>query len=340
MKKDSFLLILLITLGFLSFLVLKSFLTYILISIILTAVSYPLYEKIKSKVRYSSLSATILILFLALIIILPSIYLTIAIFSQARDIVLNIGAADFNNLQRFEDNLESFFGAELNFAENMRVFILELSTNLRFTIIQNIVIFTKTLANFLAGTALMFFVMYYLFIDGKRIVAELKKNFPIEDKYKDYLFNRTYHTIQGLFMGLFSVAILQGLLAGIAYFIFGMPNAILFGFITGVFSLIPFLGPPVIYIPVSIFLILSGNILGGIALLAFSFIVISNIDNFIRPMVVRFKSKVHPLYVILGVVGGVAFLGFSGIIIGPLILSLFQEVVSVYQLAKKENRSE
>ncbi len=338
MENDKFLLILIVLLGFVSFLILKPFLTYVMFSIILAVVAYPLYEKIKSKLRFAPLSAIIIIILIIVIIIVPSFYLTVTIFAQTRDIITNIGAAEFRNLQGIESSLENFLGEDLDFATTLRVWILDFSSTIRSYVIGNIVAFTRTIVNFLAGIVLMFFIMFYLFIDGKRIVEQVKRQLPIEEKYKEHLFNRAYQTIQGLFLGLFLTAALQGVLAGIGYLVFGMSNVILLGFLTGVLSLIPFLGAPVVYIPASLFLLSQGNLFGGLGLLLYGFLLISNIDNSVRPWVVRFRAKIHPLYVILGVVGGVSFLGLSGIVIGPLILSLFQEVLDVYQLIKKRSR--
>lgn len=116
-----------------------------------------------------------------------------------------------------------------------------------------------------------------------------------------------------------------------------MPHALLLGFVTGVFSMIPFLGAPLVYGPASLFLFLQGNLFGGVGLLLFGFLLISNIDNIVRPQVVKLRRSVHPLYVILGVVGGISFLGFIGIVVGPLIFTLFQDVVEVYNMSKKRS---
>lgn len=336
MKDDSVILILIGLLAFVSFLILKPFLTYILFSIVLTIVSYPLYERIKANIKFAPLAAIIVIILIIVIVIVPSIYLTITVFTQTRDIITNIGAAEFKNLRIIENNLEAFLGTDVNFAEPLRVWILELSSTIRSLVIGNIITFTRTIANFLAGILLMFFIMFYFFIDGRRVIQQVKNYFPIDDKHKDYLFNRAYQTVQGLFLGLFLTAALQGLLAGVGYMVFGMPNVILLGFLTGVLSLIPFLGAPVVYIPASLFLVSQGNLFGGLGLLAYGLLLVSQVDNFFRPWVVRFRAKVHPLYVILGVVGGVGLVGFSGIVIGPLILSLFQEMVEMYQLTKRK----
>lgn len=338
MRDDKFLLILMAALAFVSFLILKPFLTYVLFSIILTVVAYPLYEKLKTKVRFAPAAAILVIVLIILVVVVPSIYLTITTFVQARDIITNIGTVDFSNLKQLESKLEIAFDTDLNFAETIRVWILDLSSTIRSLVIGNIINFTRTVVNFLAGIALMFFVMFYLFIDGKQLVVQIKKELPIDEKYKDHLFNKTFQTIQGLFLGLFLTAIIQGALAAVGYFLFGVHNIVLLAFLTGIFSLIPFLGAPVIYIPVALYLLFQGNMLGGVGLFLYGAIVISNIDNIVRPRVVRFKSNIHPLNVILGFVGGTVIFGFSGIVIGPLILSLFQEVLDVYSLSRNKNK--
>lgn len=335
MKDDKILLVLLAGLAFISVLVLKPFLTYVLFSVILTIVSYPLYERIKRKVRIQVVAAILVIMLILLIVIVPSLYLTITIFSQFRDLITNIGAADFTNLQKIESRLESLTGFQLDFAETIRVGILDLSSTVRFFVINNIVNFTRTIAEFFAGVFLMFFIMFYLFIDGKRIIAEVKRAFPIDEKYKEYLFNHAYQTVQALFLGSFLTAVIQGVIATIGYLIFGMSNVILLGFLTGLLSLVPILGPAAVYLPVAIFLVAQGKLIGGIGIVLFGFLIISSVDNFVRPRVVRLRSRVHPLYVILGVVGGVGFIGASGIIVGPLVLVLFQEILEVYNLTRK-----
>ncbi len=334
MKDDKFILVLMAILAFVSFLVLKPFLTYVLLSIILTVVSYPLYERIKRKM-FAPAAAILVIFMILLIIIVPSIYLTITIFIEARDLITNIGAIDAGNFQDLENTLERILGTELDFATPFRIWVLDLSTSIRSYLISNILIFTRTIFNFFGGVVLMLFIMFYLFIDGKRILEQIKRHLPLEAKHEDYLFHRAYHTIHGLFLGLFLTALIQGVLAGIAYFIFGVPHALLLGFITGVFSMIPFLGAPLVYGPAALFLLLQGNLFGGIGLLIVGFLLISNIDNVIRPRVVRLRRSVHPLYVILGVVGGISFLGFIGIVVGPLIFTLLQDVVEVYNMSKR-----
>ncbi len=338
MKDNHVLFIFLVLLASISFLILKPFLTYVIFSVILTLVSYPFYERVKKKIKIASLAAIIVIMSIVLIVIIPVVYFTITAFTQSRDLITDIGAVDYTNLQKIEDKLESATGFQLDFAQNIRVWILDFSSTVRFFVINNFINFTRTIAEFVAGTLLMFFIMFYLFIDGKRIVHEVKRAFPIEEKYKDYLFTHAYQTVQALFLGSFLTAIIQGVIATVGYMIFGMSSVVLLGFLTGLFSLIPFLGAAAIYVPVAIFLVAKGNVIGGVGMVLYGFLIISSIDNIIRPRLVRWRSRVHPLYVILGAVGGVVMIGISGIIVGPLVFVLFQEFLEVYNLSRKHKR--
>lgn len=315
------------------------FLSYALFAITLAVISYPLYTRFKSSLKFAPLSAIVLIILLILIIIIPSIYITITVFNQARDIITNIGASQFKDVQQLEATLNGVLGVQLNFATPFRIWILDFSSTIRSYILANIFDLTKYIINFLAGASLTLFIMFYLFVDGKEIVESLKSHFPIEDEYKNRLFSRAYRTIQGLFLGFFLTALLQGMLGGLGYFLFGVPNVILLSVLTAAFSLVPFIGPPIVYVPASIYLMLNGNTLAGVGLFLYSILLISNIDNIVRPWVVRFRSKIHPLSVILGVIGGISILGFIGLFVGPLIITLFLETLDVYQMAKNKKQN-
>lgn len=126
------------------------------------------------------------------------------------------------------------------------------------------------------------------------------------------------------------------MVAGIGFYLFGIPNATFWGFVIAVFALIPVVGPPVVYIPASVILIYQGDFLKGAGLLAYGILIVTNIENFVRPKLVRMQSNIHPLVVILGVVGGLSFMGLSGIIIGPLILTLFMETFQTYVHTKSK----
>jgi predicted PurR-regulated permease PerM len=324
MKEELFLIILVAVFGLLAFLVLKPYLNYIIFSVILVIVSFPLYKKLKSKLnRY--VSAIILIVFILLLVIVPTIFVSFKLFQQVRDVFSSIQP----NIEKISDKLYLLTGIDVK--ENIK----PLSSNIVSYVLTNIFTLTKAISKLFIGVFILLFAMFYLYIDGERILEWMKKVTPLNKKCQYYLFNHANQITQALIIGIFFTALIQGVLGGIGFFLFGIHNAIFWGVIIMFVSIIPFLGAHFVYIPASLFLMYEGNILAGIGLLVYSIIVVSNLDNLIRPRIVRFKVKIHPLIIILGVVGGIAFMGISGIILGPLILALFLELVKVYNLAKK-----
>jgi predicted PurR-regulated permease PerM len=123
--------------------------------------------------------------------------------------------------------------------------------------------------------------------------------------------------------GQISIALLQGALGGLGFFIVGIGNPVFWGFIMTIMAFIPVTGTGIVWFPAAIMQLINGNILGGIFLLAYGFIVVSGIDNLIRPKIIAGKAKIHPVIALLGVLGGLKLFGFFGIIIGPLIAAIF-----------------
>ncbi len=326
MKTEIFLLILVAVFGFLAFLIFRPYLNYIFFAVILVFVTFPLYKKLKSKLKSRILSASILLICMLLILVIPSFFITFKLFIQVKEIFTNL---QVTQLEAIGEKISTFTG--INVKEN----IANLSSNIISYVVSNIFKLTRAVANLLIGLFIMMFTMFYLYLDGERIAGEIKRMMPLSKKYQDYLFNKTYQVMQAILLGIFFTAIMQGFFGGIGFYLFGISNSLFWGFVMMFFSLIPFLGPHFIYIPASLFLMYKGNIWTGIVLLIYGIIIVSNLDNLIRPRIVRIKAKIHPLTVILGVIGGISLFGIVGMVLGPLILALFIELVKVYNLAKK-----
>jgi len=324
MKEGLFLIIVVAVFCLLAFLVLKPYLDYIIFSAILVLVSFPLYKKLKSKLN-RHVSAIIIIVFILLLVVVPTIFVSFELFQQARGVFSSMQP----NIEKISEKLYLLTGIDLK--ENIKL----LTSNIVSYVLTNIFTLTKVVSRIFIGVFILLFTMFYLYIDGERIVEWIKKLMPLNKKRQQHLFNHANQITQALILGIFFTALIQGILGGLGFFIFGIHNAIFWGVVMMFLSIIPFLGPYFVYVPASLFLMYKGNILAGIGLLVYSIILVSNLDNLIRSRIVRFKVKIHPLIIILGVVGGIAFMGISGIILGPLILALFLELVKVYNLAKK-----
>ncbi|GAG19280.1 unnamed protein product, partial [marine sediment metagenome] len=124
---------------------------------------------------------------------------------------------------------------------------------------------------------------------------------------------------------------IQGIIAGIGYFIFGVPNALLLTILTIFVGIIPLIGPWLVWVPIDIYLFASGHSGAGFGLLIYGLVVISWLDTIIRPLIVSRKSQINPAIVIIGMIGGLFVFGILGLLAGPLILAYVLLVIELYR---------
>lgn len=182
-----------------------------------------------------------------------------------------------------------------------------------------------------AGIAL--FTLYYLLRDGDHVVGAIKWLFPLRADDTDYLVNRALEVTYATVYGNVVVAIVQGGLGGLAFWVLGLPGAVLWGTVMGVLSLLPAIGAFLVWLPAGAYLLLSGELLKGIVLLAFGALVISTVDNLLRAILVSGRAQLHPLIVFFSVLGGLVVFGPAGIFIGPVIFVLCLALVEMARLA-------
>ncbi|MFH1347229.1 MAG: AI-2E family transporter [Candidatus Margulisiibacteriota bacterium] len=197
---------------------------------------------------------------------------------------------------------------------------------------QNIV---KGIPNVVLSIFITIISIYFFLKGGKDIYLFFKESFPLsESRYKEIL-SRLDDLSRGLLLGQIVVGIMHGFLAWAAYAFLGVPNPVLWAFITAIISIIPVLGAGLVWFPVAVYLFISGYAVGaswkGIALFTYGLLIMSTIDNILKPKIIGEHSRVHPLIILFGILGGIQFLGLPGIIIGPLILGLFDVVLSIFR---------
>jgi len=193
----------------------------------------------------------------------------------------------------------------------------------------------------LLSVFVMFFALYYFLKNGKELVDRLNHYLHLQKKEYSFILLRLTQIIHGIIYGCFMIALIQGALGALGFFIFGIPSPIFWGLMMAILALIPILGTGFVWVPASLILILDGLsqnsnslILKGVGLFLYGLLIVSTIDNILKPKLVGEKAKVHPLVILIGVFGGLILFGAIGIIIGPLILSMTQVLLETY-LAKK-----
>ncbi len=136
---------------------------------------------------------------------------------------------------------------------------------------------------------------------------------------------------QAVLYGQVLTAVIQGALGGLGLLVLGVPNALFWGAMMMITAFVPVLGTPLIWVPAGVGLIMDGAITRGALLLAYGVIVVMNIDNFLRPRLVSERAKVHPVLILIGVLGGLRVFGFIGMLVGPLILALLVALIKFYE---------
>ena len=186
-------------------------------------------------------------------------------------------------------------------------------------------------ANLLTNLLLMFFVLYYMLLHGKRMENYLNDLLPLKEANREILRHETNLMIRANGIGIPLLAFIQGLVGFIGYFIFGIEEYGVWGFLTGVASLIPIIGTGIIWVPLTVYLFASGHNLQGIGLGIYSLIILTNVDYVARITILRKIGDVHPLITILGVIVGLSIFGFIGLVFGPLLVSYFIILIKIYR---------
>lgn len=286
-------------------------------AVILAFIFRPLDKKLKKFVS-PSLSAAIILAISLLLIIIPLIFIINGLIDQ---VVLL--PEQIENVRLLKDRIEEILPVSIEMNEQQLadqiVPILTGSVQPAFTNILTL----------LGILFLLFFVMYYLILyydKIKIIIMEYlpftrKNNLIIIEKFKEI----TYATIVGTFL----IAIIQGGLLALNFWLLGIPNALFWGAVTMVLSFLPLIGAPVIWFPAALIQFVSGNTNIGVALIVVGMF-ISLIDNILRPLINQRYGSIHPLVSIIGIFIGISQFGIVGIFIGPLLIAYFLLFFNLY----------
>jgi predicted PurR-regulated permease PerM len=178
------------------------------------------------------------------------------------------------------------------------------------------------------------FTLFFLFRDESRVIGFVLSLIPLDNTRTTRLLVRGRDVVAAVAYGNLLVAVVQGTLGGVAFLFVGIPAPAVWGALMATGSLVPMLGPGVIWLPAAVVLILTGSILRGVALMTFGFLVIATLDNVIRSTFVGARAHVHPMVAFLGVLGGIVLFGTVGVFVGPVLLAeillgleMFREVL-------------
>ena len=204
--------------------------------------------------------------------------------------------------------------------QNSTQFLLGMSWNL----VGNIV-------NAIVKAFFVIFTMYYLFRDGEKIVHGLPAALPLDRKQSEAIIARTQSVVSASVYGVVTIAAIQGLLGGIAFWVLGIPSPLVWAVLMGFVCMIPIAGSFLVWLPLAIYLFATGHWTKGVLLIVWGAVVVSSVDNFLRPKLIRDQTRLHELFVFFSVLGGVSVFGVLGIILGPVVLAITLGLLQTFQ---------
>lgn len=306
------------------------FFTYILTGLILTIVSHPLYEGLLSKIKNKKLSSIITIILVLLLIVIPTSLMIGSLVVQTKSFVKSFNQASVEKAAEYFNELNSAVMDVLGPNADLKNKIGSALQGMEKFIVNTTASLIGSIADVILGLFVMFFIMYYGLVEGKRWVINLKEHLPLAKERKEKLAKQVGQITHAVIFGQILIAFIQGLLGGIGFFIVGIKNPVFWGFVMTILAFIPVTGTGIVWVPASIIELINGNILGGIFLLMYGFIIVSSIDNFIRPKIISGKTNIHPAIALIGVLGGLKVFGFMGIFIGPFIAAMFVAIAGFF----------
>jgi predicted PurR-regulated permease PerM len=311
---------------YLCWLMLRPFVGVLAWAIVLVIILYPVHKRLVRRIKHRSLSALISCLLVAFVVVLPLTFLTLAVAEELAKVIPKLPAqiSQLMNSQtslfgRVSEWLQARFGIETSRSQEFLVeqlkrsseFLLGFSWNLLGNIVGTIV-----------KAFFVLFTMYYLFRDGEDIVKRLPAVLPLRREQGERLIARIQEVVSASVYGVVSIAALQGLLGGFAFWLLGIPSPILWAVLMTFICMIPIAGSFFVWLPLSIYLMATGHWTKAVLLIAWGALIVSTIDNFLRPKLIRNQTKLHELFVFFSVLGGISVFGLLGIVLGPVVLAI------------------
>jgi predicted PurR-regulated permease PerM len=189
----------------------------------------------------------------------------------------------------------------------------------------------KGFSFFFFDLVLTLFIAFFMFMQGDDFIAAIKRLSPLDPAHNDEILRETETTIKATLWGTVIVAFAQGTLGGIGFLIFGLSQPAFWGTVMIPASVIPVVGSTIIWGPAAIYLLFTGHAIKGIGLLLWGGVVVSIIDNILKPILVKGSSETPSIFILFSILGGLTYFGMIGFILGPLILSFLLSLLRIYQ---------
>lgn len=325
------LIVLVALISYLTYEILVPFFSPLVWAAVFAIVCYPIHKFFLRSVRYPSLAALVTVVVVLIIIVGPLSYISYLLTGELQNVAANPPSTEAIVEIYHHSFIESIVNRLLEFFNLTQQQAMDYLTsgfrNFAQTALKKIPMGLGNLVDAVTNFLVMVFVLFFFFRDGRRYVATLLNYLPFSLQNKEKLSGQVQDVVVSTIYGGLAVAIGQGAVALIGFLVVGLHSSILWAVTTAITSFIPFVGSHVVWVPICIYFLFTGQILNCIILAAFGIFGIGLVDNVVRPLFIRGRARMSFLLTFLAVFGGLQAFGLLGIVVGPLIIALFLSII-------------
>ena len=318
--------------------ILMVFISPLLWAAILTLTLYPLQRKITARLKHRrGLAAGVMTLIALFLVIGPAVTLLFLLATQAGDLYNGMSVlVQSGKLTAAWEKISS------SFLEGVLRSPMLSGIDVKGIVVKGVSDLSSGLAAQLGSVlrnslilaidiVIMLIAIFFFFRDGETYSLSFIDLLPFTKKQKEEITRKFIDTFSAVINGVFLVALLQGAMTGIGFALFGVPLAVLWGFLAAVLALFPIGGAALIWLPGAAYLYLTGSELSGILLGAWGLLLVSLPDNFLKPLLIGKKANIPTFILFIALLGGLQVYGFLGLLFGPLVVTLLTAFVQIYR---------
>lgn len=344
-----FLGLLIIAAAVLAYIVFVPYWVPIFLAIVAAVVFYPVHMKMLHFCReHSTIAAMLSTLVAVAVMLIPLVILATTITQESIELYGRIVSQNGEGLGFFDIATRSIQNFITTFVPNASGFVQGIDIQsyardiLGFISNNLSTVFTGVFDSILK-VFIWILALYFFFKDGDKIIKSVVSFSPLEDDFDKKILNKVHTALNSVLKGQLVVGLVQGLLTGIGFAIFGVPSPVVWGVVAAISALLPTIGTGLVIAPAILFLFFTGELTSAIGLLVWGVVIVGLVDNFLGPKLMERGFKVHPLLILLSVLGGIGAFGPVGFLAGPVILALLFVLLDIYPvvinraLSKKAN---
>lgn len=316
----------------------RPFFAELFIAVVIATILYPVYAYVTHAFGGKrTLAAGCVVLITFLFVVGPLSFLGIQLFNETQNVYTSLQSGEYGSVEAHSSTIEKAIKKILPKA-SIDVDLRKYGQKMLAWIETHIGTIATGTVQTLFSLFLILFGLFFFLRDGNVFIKFLMSISPLDSTYNEKIVTQLRQTSNAVVRGRLLIALIQGTLAGLGMWFFGVPNATLLGSLSAITALIPTVGTGVVLIPVVIYLFITGKALFAFGLLLWGVLVVGLIDNFLMPFFYSGKHKIHPLLVLFSAFGGLVVFGPVGFLVGPIGMGLFLTIIDIYQDFLRQER--